>query len=104
VSPPPRDELVIKVLVATRVPGVDVHELVQVHRRHLVQAMQDYTHVKADLPERDVELALVVDFEVFRLDAILRWLDAADARLRRHPVKAAQAPSRAGRKKSEARR
>src|SRR5262247_3682044 len=33
---PPRDELVIKVLVALRVPGVDVHEVVQAHRRHLI--------------------------------------------------------------------
>src|SRR5882757_4734259 len=30
---PPRDELVIKVLVALGVPGVDVSELVQAHRR-----------------------------------------------------------------------
>src|SRR5258708_7967568 len=35
-SAPPRDELVIKVLVALRVPGVDVAALVQAHRRHLV--------------------------------------------------------------------
>src|SRR2546429_3506036 len=34
-SSPPRDELVIKILVAARLPGVDVHEVVQVHRRHL---------------------------------------------------------------------
>ena len=39
-APPPRDELVIKVLVAVRVPGVDVHEVIQVHRRHLVELMQ----------------------------------------------------------------
>jgi hypothetical protein len=32
---PPRDELVIKVLVVLRVPGVDVHEVIQVHRRPL---------------------------------------------------------------------
>src|SRR5213595_1716817 len=31
---PPRDELVIKVLVALQVPGVDVRDVVQVHRRH----------------------------------------------------------------------
>src|ERR1051326_2646813 len=31
---PPRDELVMKVLVATHVPGTDVHEVIQVHRRH----------------------------------------------------------------------
>jgi hypothetical protein len=28
-------------------------------------------------------VALVVDAELFRLDAVIRWLDAADARLRR---------------------
>src|SRR3954470_9844307 len=33
---PPRDELVIKILVAARLPGVDVHEVIQVHRRYLV--------------------------------------------------------------------
>ena len=35
---PPRDELVIKVLVAVRVPGIDVHEVIQAHRRYLVRA------------------------------------------------------------------
>src|SRR3954453_153040 len=45
---PPRDDLLIKVLVATQVPGVDVHEIVQVHRRHLVELMQQYTAIKAD--------------------------------------------------------
>ncbi|HET8619913.1 MAG TPA: PadR family transcriptional regulator [Acidimicrobiales bacterium] len=83
---PPRDELVIKVLVALIVPGVDVHEVVQVHRRRLVEAMQRYTHLKADVPEDDVALALVADAELFRLEAIVRWLDAADARLLRFPM------------------
>src|SRR6195952_3607925 len=32
---PPRDELVIKVLVARRVPGIDVHDLIQTHRRQV---------------------------------------------------------------------
>src|SRR4029078_1895248 len=31
-SSPPRDELVIKVLIALRVPGVDVREVLQSHR------------------------------------------------------------------------
>jgi hypothetical protein len=77
----PRDELVIKVLVALPVPGVDVHELIQAHRRHLVELMQHYTHVKAEASDRDVGLALVVDAELFRLEAVVRWLDAADTRL-----------------------
>jgi DNA-binding PadR family transcriptional regulator len=87
VTPPPRDELVIKVLVATRVPGVDVAELLQVHRRHLIEAMQEYTHVKGEMSPDDVELGLVVDSELFRIEAAVRWLDAADARLRQLPAR-----------------
>ena len=78
---PPRDELVIKVLVALRVPGVDVHDVIQTHRRHVVEAMQRYTRLKADTPDEDVALAVVVDAQIFRLEAIVRWLDTADARL-----------------------
>ena len=85
VVPPPRDELVIKVLVATRVPGVDVPELLQIHRRRLVEAMQDYTHLKSEMAADDVELGLVVDSELFRLEAIVHWIDAADARLKQSP-------------------
>jgi DNA-binding PadR family transcriptional regulator len=83
--PPPRDELVIKVLVALQVPGIDVHEIMQVHRRHAIEVMQRYTQVKAAAAEDDVALALVADAELFRLEAIVRWLDAADARLKRLP-------------------
>jgi DNA-binding PadR family transcriptional regulator len=82
-SSPPRDELVIKVLVARQVPGVDVPELIQAHRRHLVELMQEWTRVKEDTADHDVALALAVDAELFRLDSVIRWLDAADGRLRR---------------------
>jgi DNA-binding PadR family transcriptional regulator len=81
---PPRDELVIKVLVALRVPGVDVHALLQVHRRHLVEVMQRYTRLKADSDGDDVGLTLVVDAELYRLEGVVRWLDAAGTRLARH--------------------
>jgi DNA-binding PadR family transcriptional regulator len=83
--PPPRDELVIKVLVALQIPGIDVHEILQVHRRHAVEVMQRYTRIKAEATEADVALALVADAELFRLEAIVRWLDAADVRLKRLP-------------------
>jgi DNA-binding PadR family transcriptional regulator len=82
-SSPPRDELVIKVLVALRVPGVDVHEVLQVHRRYLVELMQQWTRLKEDEADYDLSLALVVDAELFRLDSVIRWLDAADGRLKR---------------------
>jgi DNA-binding PadR family transcriptional regulator len=80
---PPRDELVMKVLVAVRVPGTDVHEVIQVHRRYLVELMQQWTRIKEDEAETDLALALVVDAELFRLDAVIRWLDTADGRLKR---------------------
>jgi DNA-binding PadR family transcriptional regulator len=79
--PPPRDELVIKVLVALQVPEIDVHEILQVHRRHAIEVMQHYTRIKA-AADNDVPLALVADAELFRLEAIVRWLDAADIRLK----------------------
>jgi DNA-binding PadR family transcriptional regulator len=82
-SSPPRDELVIKVLVASRLPGVDVHDVIQNHRRHVVELMQQWTRVKRDAGSEELNVALVVDAELFRLDSVIRWLDAADARLRR---------------------
>ena len=82
-SAPPRDELVIKVLVAMRLPGTDVHEVIQAHRRYLVELMQQWTRIKEDEAGYDVSLALVVDAELFRLDSVIRWLDSADGRLKR---------------------
>jgi DNA-binding PadR family transcriptional regulator len=83
--PPPRDELVIKVLVALQIPGIDLQELLQVHRRHVISVMQRYTRIKAEAAQDDVPLALVADAELFRLEAIVRWLDAADVRLKQLP-------------------
>jgi DNA-binding PadR family transcriptional regulator len=80
---PPRDELVMKVLVALRVPGTDVQEVIQVHRRYLVELMQQWTRIKETEAEADMGLALVVDAELFRLDSVIRWLDSADGRIKR---------------------
>jgi len=85
-SSPPRDELVIKVLVALGLPGVDVHEVVQGHRRYLVELMQQWTRLKEDESRFDLNFALVVDAELFRLDSLIRWLDTADGRLKRAAV------------------
>src|SRR5580704_10218707 len=85
-SEPPRDELVIKVLVASRLPDVDVYEVIQVHRRYIVQLMQQWTRLKEDESHFDFAFALAVDAELFRLDAAVRWLDAADGRMHRAEV------------------
>jgi hypothetical protein len=101
VSAPPRDELVIKVLVAIEVPGVRVADVIQAHRRHVVEQMQEWTRVKRDAgtgkPDDaadSVNLSLVLDAELFRLDSVIRWLDAADARLRRTKPKPAKPAAR----------
>jgi DNA-binding PadR family transcriptional regulator len=85
-SSPPRDELVMKILVAIRLPGTDVAGVIQSHRRYLVQLMQQWTRIKESEGEHDLGLALAVDAELFRLDSVIRWLDMADARIKRmHP-------------------
>jgi DNA-binding PadR family transcriptional regulator len=98
-STPPRDDLVMKVLIAVRVPGTDVSEVIQAHRRYLMQLMQEWTRLKDDDNGADVAFALVVDSELFRLDSVVRWLDAAETRLRRalavgwNPAQAFPAPA-----------
>ena len=69
-------------------PGVDVHEVIQVHRRHLIELMQQWTRIKEDATDDEMGLALAVDAELFRLESVIRWLDAADGRspaVRRRP-------------------
>ena len=78
---PPRDELIIKVMVAVSVPGIDVRQVIQAHRRQMVEAMQTFTRLKMDLDADDVGAALIIDGELFRLEGVVRWLDAAEVRL-----------------------
>ena len=69
-----------------RIPGVDAAELAQLYRRHVIEAMHQYTRLKEDAAEDDIGLLLVADAEIYRLDAVIRWLDAADARIARLPA------------------
>ena len=70
-------------LVALRVPGASVPEIIQAHRRYLMQLMQQWTRIKEDGDPADLGLGLAVDAELFRLDSVVRWLDAADGRIKR---------------------
>lgn len=87
---PPRDELVIKVLVSLQLPGVDARDVLQVHRRYLIELMQQWTHLKQEEGELNLSFALVVDAELYRLDSVVRWLDAVDGRLKRAAVEPAR--------------
>ena len=79
----PHAELTAKILVALRVPGADVHEVVQAHRRHLVELMAQWTRAKQGQADHNLGLALAIQAELFRLDSVIRWLDDADGRLQR---------------------
>ena len=101
---PPRDELVMKILVALRLPGTDVPGVIQAHRRYLVQLMQQWTRIKEAAAESDIALdpgTLAVDAELFRLDSVIRWLDSADGRIRRAAADAADAGEAPARQETE---
>jgi hypothetical protein len=48
--------------------------------------MQQWTRLKEDEAEFDLNFALVVDAELYRLDAVVKWLDTVDGRLKRATV------------------
>jgi DNA-binding PadR family transcriptional regulator len=101
-----RDELVTKVLMALGVPGVRVRDVVQRHRRVLVEELQRYTRLKADTdPARDMSWLLVLDALVLRVEAAVHWLDQCEGRLGRSR-QAADTGTRArpARHRAEARR
>ena len=68
-----------------------MHDVIQVHRRYLVELMQQWTRLKEDEADFDLGFALVVDAELFRLDSLVRWLDTADGRLKRVALEAPSA-------------
>lgn len=80
---PTRDELTIKVLLATAAGSVDLTGLLQRQRRASIEQLQAYTQRKAVAdPEHDVAFLILLDALIFRTEAEIRWLDACDARLR----------------------
>ena len=62
-------------------PPLGATEVVQSHRRQLLESMQRFTHIKGD-PTDSLAVLLMCDAELFRLEAAVRWLDSVDGRLR----------------------
>jgi DNA-binding PadR family transcriptional regulator len=91
---PPRDELTIKVLLAVAAGDVDVTGILQRQRRTSVEQLQAYTRRKAQAdPERDVAFLILLDALILRTEAEIRWLDAAEARIRSVSPQAGKATS-----------
>ena len=89
---PPRDELMTKVLVALRVPGVDVHDVIQAHRRQAVELMQQWTRFKEEEAGQDLPFVLTAEAELSRLGAVVKWLDVADREVTRAAKEPMPAP------------
>lgn len=81
-EPPPRDELVMKVMIAASVDPDGANDVIQSHRRQIIEAMRRFTRLKADEAAATATL-MMCDSELFRLEAAVRWLNSVEARLRR---------------------
>ncbi len=82
-APPPRDELLLKVLLAVGTPSVDAREIIQAQRTGIVEALQAHRRrLRAEAHDGDGLVGrLVVDALILRLEADLRWLELTASRL-----------------------
>jgi DNA-binding PadR family transcriptional regulator len=90
---PPRDELMIKVLLAMVTPEVDATDVIDAQRAGLMSVLRTHRRrlqqLEASPPGDDDEASrdhltatLLFDALVARVEAELRWLDMCDERLR----------------------
>lgn len=70
-----RDELVIKFAVAAANPTVDIAEMIQIQRRATVEALRDVTRLKTVARPDELAWRLVLERQIFNLEAELSWLD-----------------------------
>lgn len=81
-EPPPRDELMLKVLMAIEVGPDHALEVITRQRTALVSLLQRRRHgSRAADSEPTMAVALVADALVVRAEADLRWLDRCEARI-----------------------
>jgi DNA-binding PadR family transcriptional regulator len=80
-TPPPRDELAIKLALAVNAPGLDIAAVIQRQRAATMTALQGYNRLKRQTT--DLAYGLVLDSLIFGAEAEVRWLDHCEARLRR---------------------
>lgn len=75
-----RDELAIKIALAVTVPGIDVAAVVREQRSETMRALRALTQAKRAVdPLADRARALVLDAQIFAIEAETRWLDHVEA-------------------------
>lgn len=80
-EPPPRNELIMKVMIAASIDPGGAAVVIQSHRRQLIESMRHFTRLKA-APGAGTAALVMCDAELFRLEAMVRWLDSVEGRLR----------------------
>jgi DNA-binding PadR family transcriptional regulator len=80
-APPPRDELLLKVLLAVEDGPDHALEVITRHRTALTRLLQ--AHRRATRSHDDLAAGLVAEALVARAEADLRWLDTCEARVTR---------------------
>jgi DNA-binding PadR family transcriptional regulator len=94
-----RNELAVKIALASLLPNVDIHAVIQTHRRAALAAMHGVTVAKrADTD--DLVGELVLEAMAFRAEAEVRWLDHAETRITQARHKAARNGAAAERSES----
>jgi DNA-binding PadR family transcriptional regulator len=81
-EPPPRDELMLKVLFALAQGNEHALDVITLHRTALLSLLQQRRREqRAQDPNPDLATAMVRDALVVRAEADLRWLDLCEAHL-----------------------
>lgn len=83
-EPPPRDELVLKVMLAVAVDRANALDVITRQRAAVMSLLQQRRRAPAKVPDhrRDpLAAAMVADALVVRAEADLRWLDLCEERL-----------------------
>jgi DNA-binding PadR family transcriptional regulator len=80
-APPPRDELLLKVLLAVEEGPDHALDVITGHRTALTRLLQQHRRTSRD--GGDLAASLVAEALVARAEADLRWLDTCEARVLR---------------------
>lgn len=78
---PPRDDLVMKVLLAVHVDGIDALAVVRVQRTARVERLQVQRRRQREAGADGLSERLVADALAIRLESEVRWLDLCEERL-----------------------
>jgi len=82
-EPPPRDELLLKVLLAIEEGPGHALDVITRHRTALTRLLQERRRATPAVDHDGLAGALVAEARVTRAEADLRWLDLCEARLLR---------------------